>query len=231
MSDAKVLPTREGYDQWADSYDADAVANWLIALDEAAVQQRISDVVGIDLLDVGGGTGRHAIRLARAGARVTVIDFSEEMMAKARAKPGADEVHFLTHDVLTPFPFAEGSFDCVLCALVLEHIPVPALPEFFRELGRMARGNAQILVTAMHPARFLRGRSANFRDEAGTEIRPLSHVGTLSDYVMAAVSAGLKIDALAEQPVDEELVRRFPRAAQSLGWPALFVMTLKRAPR
>ena len=228
MSDPKIVPTREGYRKWADSYDTDALENWLIALDEAEVQRRLSDVRGMVLLDVGGGTGRHAIRLARAGgARVTVIDFSEEMMAKARAKPHADQVRFVTHDVLTPFPFAGGSFDCVLCALVLEHIPLPALPAFFRELGRVARGDAHVLVTAMHPARFLRGRSANFRDEAGMEIRPLSHVATLSDYVMAAVNAGLKIDALSERAVDEELVRRFPRAAQSLGWPALFIMELR----
>jgi ubiquinone/menaquinone biosynthesis C-methylase UbiE len=227
VSEPKIVPTREGYGKWAATYDLDALANWLIALDEAEVQRRLPDVRGMALLDVGGGTGRHAIRLARAGARVTVIDFSEEMMAKARAKPHADQIRLVRHDVLTPFPFADGSFDCVLCALVLEHIPLPGLPEFFRELGRVARGDAHVLVTAMHPARFLRGRSANFRDEAGTEIRPLSHVGTLSDYVMAAVNAGLKIDALSERAVDEELVRRFPRAAQSLGWPALFVMELR----
>jgi len=43
--------------------------------------------------DIGCGTGRHAIRLAAAaGAKVTALDFSEGMLERARAKPGADAV-------------------------------------------------------------------------------------------------------------------------------------------
>jgi hypothetical protein len=87
-----------------------------------------------------------------------------------------------------------------------------------------------IVVTAMHPAMFLKGVSANFRDEAG-EVRPRSYVATLSHYVMGAIQAGLIIVGLTEHSVDERLATRNERARKSLGWPALFVMTLKRAPR
>jgi malonyl-CoA O-methyltransferase len=229
MSEPKVLPTREGYDRWAETYDTDALTNWLIALDQAEVERMLEEVAGQDLLDVGGGTGRYAVGLAASGARVTVIDFSEEMLAKARAKPGAERVRFIAQDVLRPFPFPDRSFDVVLSALVLEHIAVPELPTFFRELARVARDDGRILVTAMHPARFLRGRSANFRDGSGLEVRPRSYEASLSDYVMGALRGGLEIRGLAERAVDVELVERFPRAAQSLGWPALFVMTLRRA--
>ena len=92
MSDPKVLPTREGYDRWATTYDDDASSNWLIALDQLEVERTLGNLAGRDVLDVGGGTGRHAIRLSRSGARVTVLDFSEEMIAKARGKPGAEEI-------------------------------------------------------------------------------------------------------------------------------------------
>ena len=100
MSDPKVLPTREGYDRWATTYDDDASSNWLIALDQLEVERRLGNLAGRDVLDVGGGTGRHAMRLSRSGARVTVLDFSEEMIAKARRKPGAEEIRFVAHDVL-----------------------------------------------------------------------------------------------------------------------------------
>jgi hypothetical protein len=93
----------------------------------------------------------------------------------------------------------------------------------------VARNGGFILVTAMHPARFLRGRSANFRDSSGDEVRPRSYEASLSDYVMGALRGGLEIRAVAERVVDGDLVKRFPRAAQSLGWPALFVMSLNRA--
>jgi len=227
MSGPRVLPTREGYDRWAATYDT--MGNWLLALEEPEVERGLGDVAGLDLLDVGTGTGRHAIALAARGAHVTAVDFSDEMLAKARAKPGAERVRWIAHDVLTPLPFAAASFDRVLSGLVIEHIPVAALAGFFAELGRVARPGGRIVVTAMHPAMFVKGVSANFHDESG-EVRPRSYVATLSDYVMGATSAGLGITGLVERTVDADLVERYERARKFLDWPALFVMAL-RPPR
>jgi malonyl-CoA O-methyltransferase len=228
LTEPTVLSTREGYDRWAATYDT--MGNWLLDLEEPEVERALGDTSDLDVLDVGAGTGRHAIRIAESGARVTAVDFSEEMLARARQKPGADLVRWVVHDVAQPLPFAAGSYDRVLSALVLEHIPVEDLTAFFRDLGRVVRSDGVIVVTAMHPAMFLKGVSANFRDEAG-EVRPRSYVATLSDYVMGAIQAGLIIVGLAEHSVDEGLAARNERARKSLGWPALFVMTLKRAPR
>jgi malonyl-CoA O-methyltransferase len=222
-----VLPTREGYDLWAATYDTDG--NPLLALEEPEVDRALGDVNGLSLLDVGCGTGRHAIRLARAGANVVAIDFSEEMLAQGRAKPGAELVRFAAHDVTRPLPFAGRSFDRVLSALVLEHIADPRA--FFAELGRVARIDGRIVVTAMHPAMFLKGVSARFRDETGEEVRPRSYSAQLSGYVMAALDAGLRIAGLSEHAVNESLAARVPRAAKYLGWPMLFVMELAPADR
>jgi malonyl-CoA O-methyltransferase len=228
MTDPMVVPTRDGYDRWAATYDT--MGNWLLELEEPEVDRALGDVDGRDVLDVGAGTGRHAIRMAERGARVTALDFSEQMLEKARDKDGADRVRWLTHDVARPLPFARDSFDRVLSALVLEHIPVDGLATFFGELGRVARRDGVIVVTAMHPAMFVKGVSANFRDGSG-EVRPLSHPATLSDYVMGAIHAGLVISALGERSVDDGLVARNERSRKWLGSPALFVMTLRRAPR
>ena len=228
MTEPKVLPTREGYDRWATTYDS--MGNWLLELEEPEVDRALGDVAGLDVLDVGAGTGRHAIRLAGRGARVTALDFSEEMLARARGKPGADAVRWIVHDVARPLPFGAQSFDRVLSALVLEHIPVVQLASFFGELGRVAKADGVIVVTAMHPMMFVKGVSANFQDQ-GVEVRPRSYVATLSDYVMGAIHARLAIVALEERSVDEVLAARNERSRKWLGWPALFVMTLKRAPR
>src|ERR1700730_2515242 len=206
------------------------MGNWLLDLEEPEVDRALGDMKDLDVLDVGAGTGRHAIRIAVGGARVTAVDFSEEMLARARLKPGADKVRWLVHDVTRPLPFGANSFDRVLSALVLEHIPVAELASFFRDLARVVRLDGVIVVTAMHPAMFLRGVSANFHDESG-EVRPRSYVATLSDYVIGAVQAGLVIHGLTEHSVDEGLATRNERSRKWLGWPALFVMTLKRAPR
>lgn len=44
---------------------------------------------GAAILDIGCGTGRHAIELARRGYRVTAVDFSPAMLAEARKKAEA----------------------------------------------------------------------------------------------------------------------------------------------
>lgn len=48
---------------------------------------------GAAVLDVGCGTGRHAIELARRGFAVTGLDLSAEMLARASEAAGAQNVH------------------------------------------------------------------------------------------------------------------------------------------
>ena len=78
---------RAGYDRWAAVYDHDA--NPLQALEEPLVRAAVGDARGLAVLDLGCGTGRHALWLAAGGAAVTAVDFSEGMLAEARRKPGA----------------------------------------------------------------------------------------------------------------------------------------------
>src|SRR5205814_1195944 len=116
-------PTREGYDLWAPVYDTDG--NPLVALEEPLVDAMIGDPAGLEIADLGCGTGRHALRLAAAGARVTGVDFSEAMLARARAKSGALPVRWVRHDIADasrPLPLADAAFDRVLCCLVLDHV-------------------------------------------------------------------------------------------------------------
>ena len=150
---------------------------------------------------------------------------SPEWRLLADAQLHHDERHEHHVDVTQPLPYPDASFDRVLSALVLEHVPDVAA--FLRELGRVTRPDGRIVITAMRPAMFLRGVSARFRDEGtGEFLRPRSYVMQLSDYVMGARDAGLEVVSLAERAPDDALAARVPRAAKYLGWPMLFVMTL-----
>lgn len=220
------LPTEEGYDRWADIYDAED--NPLVALEEPEVDRLLGDVAGLTIADVGCGTGRHAFRLAARGARVTAMDFSEGMLAKARAKPGAAAIIFIQHDLAKRLPMGDESCDRVVCGLVLEH--VADLNLLFSEMGRVCRPGGVIVVSAMHPAMMLRGITARFTDpKTGRETRPHSHAHQICDYVMAALRAGLVIDHLSEHSVDEGLAARSPRASKYLHWPLLLMMGLQSA--
>jgi len=222
-SSAVVLPTRAGYDQWAAYYDTDG--NPIIALEEPLVERLLGAVRGLSVLDVGCGTGRHAIRLAAAGAAVEALDFSAGMLQQARQKPGAAGISFRVHDLSEPFPFPSEKFDRVICGLVLDHIA--DLQGLFGEMRRVSRASGWIVVSVMHPAMMLRGVQARFHDpRSGQEVRPASEPHQLSDYVMAALRAGCVIDQLSEHVADEDLARRFERARKYVGWPMLVVMRL-----
>jgi malonyl-CoA O-methyltransferase len=181
-----VVPTRQGYDRWASSYDTDG--NPLIALEEPLVDGLLGDVRGLSVLDVGCGTGRHAVRLAAAGAKVQAVDFSSGMLEQACRKPGAGAVLFSVHDLSAPLPFSAGTFDRIVCGLVIDHIA--DLVGLFAEMLRVCRPAGCVVVSVMHPAMMLRGVQARFHDtESGAEIRPASHAHQLSDYVLAAARA------------------------------------------
>jgi malonyl-CoA O-methyltransferase len=216
-----LLSTRDGYDLWAAIYDEEG--NPLIAIEEPRVDQLLGDVRGLAVADIGCGTGRHAIRLASAGATVEALDFSAGMLERARKK--AQGLNINVHDMAKPLPFADKSFDRVICGLVIDHIP--DLAGLFREMRRICKPAGFVVVSVMHPAMMLRGVQARFHDPvSGREIRPASCPHQLSDYIMAAVRAGFILEHVSEHAVDEALATRLERAQRYLGWPLLFLMRL-----
>lgn len=222
---AAETDTRAGYDQWSSSYDTDG--NPLVALEQPHVDHLLGDVRGLSVLDVGCGTGRHAIRLAATGATVHALDFSEGMLQQARQKPGAAGVSFHVHDLADSLPFPSGMFSRVVCGLVVDHIA--DLDGLFREMLRVCQPSGFLVVSVMHPAMMLRGVQARFRDpKSGHEVRPASQPHQLSDYVLAAARAGCVLDHLSEHCVTDELASRWDRARKYVGWPMLFIMRLRR---
>jgi ubiquinone/menaquinone biosynthesis C-methylase UbiE len=218
-----VLPTKDGYDRWSEIYEEDG--NPLILLEESHITRMLGNVAGVSILDVGCGTGRHAVRLAHSGAVVTGVDFSTGMLRRARSKPGADAVTFIEHDIAQALPFDADSFDRVLSCLVLDH--VVDLGAFFTELRRVCRRDGFIVASVMHPAMVLKGVQARFIDPVtSAEVRPESSPYQVSDYIMGAVRAGLRLVEVSEHLVDAELVSRSERARKHLGWPLLFLMKL-----
>ncbi|MBM3460511.1 MAG: class I SAM-dependent methyltransferase [Armatimonadetes bacterium] len=221
MITIRDVPTREGYDRWAPIYEKDG--NPMTALETATLAPHLPDVGGLRVLDLGCGTGRHTLALAARGAFVTGLDFSAGMLGEARRKPGASEVAWIEHDLSQPLPFIDGEFDFVLSSLVLEHLP--NLPLFFSEAVRVSRG--PVLVTAMHPAMYLKGSQAAFVDpDEGVKIRPAGHGNQMADMINAIARSGAPLIEMSEHFVDQALADAYPRAAPYVGWPMVVVFRL-----
>jgi malonyl-CoA O-methyltransferase len=147
------------------------------------------------------------------------------MLQRARAKPGAEAITFVRHDLAKPFPRESAAFDRVCCCLVLDHIA--ELDGFFRELRRLCRPQGYVIISVMHPAMSLKGVQARFIEPgSGRRISPASHAHQMSDYLMAAVQAGLRLEHVSEYAVDAALAARSPRAGKYLGWPMLLLLKL-----
>ena len=219
-----LAKVRDGYDRWAMVYDDDQ--NPLQALEGPLVQQACGNVQGLRVLDMGCGTGRHTLWLAQAGAEVTGIDFSEAMLAKAHEKAKGYSIDLIVHDLHQRLPFEAGQFDMIVSGLVLEHIA--DLTHYFSEIARVLGNPGRAVVSAMHPAMFLRDSQAQFTDpNSGDKVRPGSLSHQLSDVVMGAVSASLELVHFAEHSADAQLAEDFPRSEKYVGWPMLVLFEFR----
>lgn len=78
------------------------------------IEREIGGDTGCRILDIGCGTGRHAIELATRGYSVVGIDLSESLLARATQKASERglSIEFLRHDA-RELPFAE-EFDLAI---------------------------------------------------------------------------------------------------------------------
>jgi phosphatidylethanolamine/phosphatidyl-N-methylethanolamine N-methyltransferase len=98
------------------------------------------------ILEVGVGTGL-SLPYFRADARVTGIDVSAEMLAKARRRVERrklKQVEALIEMDAEKMSFADGSFDAVLALYVASVVPNPA--RFAAEMRRVCKPGGTIVV-------------------------------------------------------------------------------------
>jgi SAM-dependent methyltransferase len=139
-SEAERLRTfeRQGHDALATSYHAFFAAVTSLATNPLLDAVRLHP--GTRLLDVATGPGALAAEAASRGAHPFGIDLSPQMIELARRLYPA--IEFREADV-EHLPFADDTFDAVVCAFGLGHFPRPevAVAECVRTLepgGRIA---------------------------------------------------------------------------------------------
>jgi SAM-dependent methyltransferase len=208
---------RSGYDLWAETYDV--TPNPVVAMDARVTVAMVAARSGERVLDAGCGTGRNLPELLAAGAVVTGMDFSPGMLKVARENH--PDVPLVQADMQTVWPFRDGAFDVVLCALVGEHLD--RLDIVTREMRRVLAPGGRAVFSVYHPAMAEAGKEANFqRDETEYRLGAVRH--TLADYATAFELAGFSGISVDEYVGDERLARVEPAAARFVGFPLLVVI-------
>ncbi len=113
-------------------------------------QAAAKDVSAKTILELGTGTGETATRIVAAhpDARLTAIDSSEEMLARARSVvPQADLRLARLED-----PLPDGPFDLVVSALAVHHLDGPGKRDLFRRVaGVLTPGGTFVLADVVVP--------------------------------------------------------------------------------
>ncbi len=155
MSEARPVNDRRAhysYTHYADEAVAEGfdalrfsgpIGEWLARTQEEVLTTFLTPGPGVSILDVGTGTGRAAIGLARHGAVVTAVDASNEMLAvgRRRAAEAGVSVTFDCGDAHA-LTFPDRSFDAAVSLRVLMH--TPGWEDCLRELCRVSR--ARVVV-------------------------------------------------------------------------------------
>lgn len=141
------------YDEVAEAWWSDDI-RWVRTLKNLVPGRlkwfdRHADWAGKEVLDLGCAGGFMAEAMAEKGAKVTGIDPAEQAIDAARAH-AAQMGHDIRYDVGVgeSLPYADASFDYVVCVDVLEH--VQDLDQVLREVARVLRPGGLFLFDTIN---------------------------------------------------------------------------------
>lgn len=182
----------EGYNP-----DADLKLGCGIPVEHASMKE------GDSVLDLGAGAGNDCF-VARAivgdKGKVTGLDFTEEMIAKAnknKSKLGYTNVEFAFGDI-EKIPLEDNSFDVVISNCVLNL--VPNKEKAFNEMYRVTKQGGHFCISDI----VLKGELPDkIRDAAAMYAGCVSGAQQKEDYIKTIEKAGFKnISIKAEKTID-----------------------------
>jgi len=163
------------------------------------------------VLDAGGGPGRYAIELAKAGYNIVLLDLVPEMLELAQRKAKQARVKrnfkdFLQGSIENLSRFQDATFDAVMClGGPLNHLLSEKQRETAaKELVRVAKRKATIFVSVISRLGLLRTILTEFPHE----MRYAKHHWETGDYIPGVYGQGF---TAAHWFLPEELHRLFEK--------------------
>ena len=143
---------RNAHEEWntiAAEYDEKIVRGDFFRkkiLDEA-ILKRLENIQDKAVLDLGCGQGYFSDLLSKRNARVTGIDISDKLISIAKTR--YKNITFVTGSIENALPFNDHQFDIIFSNMVF--MDVENLDETLREIKRVSKQNARIIISVLHP--------------------------------------------------------------------------------
>lgn len=199
------MNTQEAYNNWASQYDTNL--NKTRDLEGQALRTTLSAIAFENCLEIGCGTGKNTEWFIEKAKKVTAVDLSEEMLAKAKEKLTDDRVQFLQADITSSWTFRNQLYDLVSFSLVLEHID--NLDHIFKEVGQSLKSGGHVYIGELHPFKQYAGSKARFETPEGVQtVDCFTH--HVSDFIQAAEKNGLTLANINEY-FDDDNRNEIPR--------------------
>jgi len=140
------LAPLDGYQLWARTYDHEH--NPMLSIEQRILEPLLPPLRGLDIVDLGCGTGRWLEAAKNAGARsLAGVDISPEMLNVARAKLGDAAVLVCAECTNATIPAA--SADLIFCNFVLSYLDEPE--RLLRLAKTTLRPGGSLFLTDVHP--------------------------------------------------------------------------------
>jgi len=227
-SSTTVVSPREAYRTGARRYDT--APNLMLSLERRYLEPLLPSASGLDVVDLGCGTGRWLEILRAAGPRNLLgVDTSLDMLRQAKRKLRNAATLLRADGVVAPL--APASADLVLGNFVMSYIEDG--PAFVANARAALRKSGSLFLTDVHP-----GTSSTLQWRRGVQgedgFREIHTFERSIDTVIALCQhAGLRLCARLE-PCFGEVERDVFVAAgklncfeQSIGYPAIYILQFR----
>ena len=199
------MSIEKAYNIWASQYDSNL--NLTRDLDKKCTIKTLKNLDFKNVLELGCGTGKNTEWLLNKAERIIGLDFSQEMLHKAKAKIFDKRVLFKKVDLTKDWEIENNFVDLITASLTLEHIE--NLDHIFSQANLKLKKNGLFFISELHPFKQYSGSKAKYETENG--IKELEvYIHHISEYIDTAKNNGFKLIELKEW-FDESSENEIPR--------------------
>ena len=199
------MSIEKAYNIWANQYDTNE--NRTRDLDKVSTIETLSKYDFENVLELGCGTGKNTKWLLEKAKRIIGLDFSQEMLNKAKEKISDERVFFKRADLTKSWEIDNNFADLITCSLTLEHIK--NLNHIFNQANLKLKKNGLFFISELHPFKQYSGSKAKYETENGTKELEV-YIHHISEYIDDAKNNGLEFVEMKEW-FDENTKKGLPR--------------------